>query len=174
MEESKFDEELQFWLNKRKATESMRDDIRLRPLARSLGFDVIYGNNFGDSLMFRGNGKHVWYCSQGWACVTSPNVTGETPTYYPSLQDALLSVVEQFPDVSPCDAYQPYVVEIITDCPGTDECDSREYIFIVRELQPAEKERQQKAKSPEEVRYLIDEIRNLNEPVVYELDFRRR
>lgn len=59
--EKEFNEALQYYLNKGHKIERMRDDIRLRPLARKLGYTIEYGGNFGDSLTFKKGSKHIWH-----------------------------------------------------------------------------------------------------------------
>ena len=90
--EEKFNETLQWYQEHRPG--NIRDDIRLRDLARSLGWDVLYGNNFGDSLMFRKENKTIYYCQYGWRCGTRTIYNGikcMDPHYhdYQNLEDAL-------------------------------------------------------------------------------------
>lgn len=87
--------------------------------------------------------------------------------------------VVPFPEKSPepttlaeNESYNPFFVTIITDCPGTDECDNREQVIILRPLTEAEVTRLQQAKTPEEVHDLLDLVKNINEPTEYEVDLR--
>lgn len=89
--------------------------------------------------------------------------------------------VVPFPERSPepttlCEneSYNPFIVTIITDHPGTDECQCEERVLILRHLTDAEVARLQQAKSPEEVHDLLYLVKNINEPTEYEVDLRRR
>lgn len=76
-----------------------------------------------------------------------------------------------FKDDRNCITYQPILVKIITDCDGTDECQDIEWIFLSRELTEEEEIRLSESNTPEEIRDLIYEIKEINEPTIYEFDF---
>ena len=80
---------------------------------------------------------------------------------------------EQFPDIGGT-SIDPVFVKILTDCAGTDESVDIEWIILCRRLTEEEQARLQKAKTPEEVRELCYLVKEINEPEVYEVDFRMR
>jgi hypothetical protein len=62
---TRFEQSLKFYTDKGCTTDNMRDDIKFRSLALKLGYEVIYGGNFGASLSFKkpiaGGYKIIWY-----------------------------------------------------------------------------------------------------------------
>lgn len=65
----------------------------------------------------------------------------------------------------------PHLVKILTDCPGTDESCNIEWIILNRPLTGEEIKRLNRSKTPDEVRDLLYEVKNINDPTVHELDF---
>jgi hypothetical protein len=80
-------------------------------------------------------------------------------------------MTDMFKDNRDCKTYQPILVKIVTDCAGTDECQDIEWIFLSRELTKEEEIRLSESNTPEEIRDLIYDIKEINEPIVYEFDF---
>ena len=82
--------------------------------------------------------------------------------------------VVAFPDTNCTENCQPIIVKILEDCAGTDEsCDITD-ILICRELTPEEEKRLGEAKTREEAEDLVNLIKNINEPIEYEIDLRTR
>jgi hypothetical protein len=93
--ENEFNERLAGYENIRPARADLREDIKFRGLAKILGWDILYGNDFGDSLMFRKGTKTIYFCQYGWRCGDSAVNSPDTPAIdrkyndYPHLDMAL-------------------------------------------------------------------------------------
>jgi hypothetical protein len=73
-------------------------------------------------------------------------------------------------DDKKCETYSPILVKIITNCAGTDECQDIEWIFLCRELSFEEESELMKLKEPSDIRDIVDNIKEINEPTIYEID----
>lgn len=95
MTEAEFDKSLEYYKTKKDFNpDNLRDDIRLRPLAKELGYTITYGKTFADSLTFTKEDVHIWGCIHDdkpmWACAQLNSEKRYTNhRYYDELELAL-------------------------------------------------------------------------------------
>ncbi len=85
--------------------------------------------------------------------------------------------IEPFPEGKRDDTVHsgnPHFVKIYTDCDGTDESCNIEWIQLDRRLTEDEVKRLNQSKTPDEVRDLLYNVKNINDPTIYEIDFTTR
>lgn len=100
--EKQFDEGVRWYLAHGGEEKNLRDDIKLRGLARELGFIVEYGNNNGSSLKFLKGNKVIWSCPYAihpggsnfriidqWGCQELIDNRWQNNRYYIGLEPAL-------------------------------------------------------------------------------------
>ena len=76
--------------------------------------------------------------------------------------------ITPFPDKK-CESYQPVLVKIVESNPIDQNKSVVHYEYLTRYLIDEEQKRLQKATSYDEVMELIDLVREINEPEVYEV-----